>query len=136
MITYQEIQKRDPTAAKLLLALAFFDDQNIQSGMDCSGPPPWFEVVVSSKLVFRTKVKALIKFSLVETKQQEGSYTLHPVVQDWVDYAVKTNHDPENKSTNNVYPAQNITGLSAVASLGSPGEAGDCGWPHRLTRTA
>ncbi|KAE8390738.1 hypothetical protein BDV23DRAFT_183253 [Aspergillus alliaceus] len=88
MITYQEIQKRDPIAAKLLLFLAFFDNQDIwyeliHSGMDYSDPPAWFKTAVSTKLVFKTKLRVLIKFSLVETGQQEGSYTLHPVVQDW-----------------------------------------------------
>jgi hypothetical protein len=88
MVIYQEIQKRDPTAAKLLLLLAFFDNRDIwyellRSGLNCSGLPPWFKMAVSSKLVFKTKVKALIGFSLVETKQQGGSYALHPVVQDW-----------------------------------------------------
>jgi hypothetical protein len=38
---------------------------------------------VSSKLAFKDKVKVLVGFSLVETKQQGGSYALHPVVQDW-----------------------------------------------------
>ncbi|KAL3485287.1 hypothetical protein BJX62DRAFT_229608 [Aspergillus germanicus] len=88
LVTYQEIQKRDPTAAKLLLLLAFFDNQDIwyeliQSGMNCSDPPTWLKEAVSSKLVFKAKLKSLIGFSLVETKQHEGSYTLHPVVQDW-----------------------------------------------------
>ncbi|KAL2812237.1 nucleoside phosphorylase domain-containing protein [Aspergillus cavernicola] len=96
MITYQEIQKRDPTAAQLLLFLAFFDNQDIwfeliQSGLDSSDPPPWFEMAVSSKLIFKTKVKALVEFSLVETKQ-EGSYTLHPVVQDWCCYIAASNN--------------------------------------------
>jgi hypothetical protein len=88
MITYQEIQRRDPAAAKLLLLLACFDNRDIwyeliQSASNCSNTPSWFDTTVSSKLVFKTKLKALIRFSLVETKQQEGSYTLHPVVQDW-----------------------------------------------------
>ncbi|KAL2829086.1 hypothetical protein BJY01DRAFT_240744 [Aspergillus pseudoustus] len=87
-ITYQEIQKRDPAAAKLLLLLACFDNRDIwyeliQSASNCSDTPSWFDKTVSSKLVFKKKLKALIRFSLVETKQQEGSYTLHPVVQDW-----------------------------------------------------
>ncbi|KAL3495490.1 hypothetical protein BJX62DRAFT_222676 [Aspergillus germanicus] len=87
-ITYEEIQKRDPAAAELLLLLAFFDNQDIwyeliESGMFCSDRPGWLETAVSSKLVFKATVKTLVEFSLVETKQQEGSYTLHPVVQDW-----------------------------------------------------
>ncbi|GAB1211759.1 hypothetical protein ATERTT37_000883 [Aspergillus terreus] len=88
MVTYQEIQKCDPTAAKLLLLLAFFDNRDIwyellRSGSNYSGLLPWYKMAVSSKLAFKTKVKVLIGFSLVETKQQGGSYALHPVVQDW-----------------------------------------------------
>ncbi|KAL4868980.1 hypothetical protein BDV12DRAFT_208861 [Aspergillus spectabilis] len=101
MVTYQEIQKHDPTAANLLLLLAFFDNQDIwyelnKSGLDCSDPPPWFERAVSSKLVFKTKVKSLIGFSLIETKQQEGSYSLHPVVQDWC-YSIAASNNLTNK---------------------------------------
>jgi tetratricopeptide (TPR) repeat protein len=102
IITYKEIQKHDPTAAKLLLLLAFFDNQDIwyeliQNGLDYSNPPPWFfKAAVSSKLVFRTKIKALVEFSLVEIKQQEGSYTLHPVVQDWC-YHIAASNDLTNQ---------------------------------------
>ncbi|KAL2808184.1 hypothetical protein BJX63DRAFT_424818 [Aspergillus granulosus] len=91
MITYQEVQKRDPTAAQLLLLLACFNNQDIwyeliQCGLNYSNPPLWFKMAASSKLAFKTKVKMLIGFSLVETKQQEGSYALHPVVQDWCNH--------------------------------------------------
>ncbi|KAL4733125.1 hypothetical protein BDV11DRAFT_210460 [Aspergillus similis] len=101
IITYKEIQKRDPTAAKLLLLLAFFDNQDIwyeliRNGLKESDPPPWFEAAVSSKLVFKTKIKALVEFSLVEIKQQEGSYTLHPVVQDWC-YHIAASNDLTNQ---------------------------------------
>ncbi|KAL3435052.1 hypothetical protein BDV09DRAFT_185326 [Aspergillus tetrazonus] len=100
-ITYKEVQKRDPTAAKLLLLLAFFDNQDIwyeliQNGLDYSNSPPWFEAAVSSKLVFKTKMKALVEFSLVEIKQREGSYTLHPMVQDWC-YHIAASNDITNQ---------------------------------------
>jgi tetratricopeptide (TPR) repeat protein len=49
-------------------------------------------MAVSSNLVFKTKVKTLITFSLVEIKQQEGSYTLHPVVQDWCYHIAASNN--------------------------------------------
>jgi tetratricopeptide (TPR) repeat protein len=97
MVSYQEIKKRDPTAAKLLLLLAFFNNHDIwyellASGLDCSNPPPWFEMIVSSKLMFKAKVKVLVGFSLVETKHHEGSYSLHPVVQDWCYYVAASNN--------------------------------------------
>ncbi|KAL2811480.1 hypothetical protein BJX63DRAFT_433329 [Aspergillus granulosus] len=97
MITYQEIQKRDPIAAELLLLLACFDNQDIwyelvQCGLNCSNPPPWFQIAVSSKLVFKEKAKTLIEFSLLEVKQQEGSYNIHPVVQDWCCHITASNN--------------------------------------------
>ncbi|KAL5045966.1 hypothetical protein BDW71DRAFT_207950 [Aspergillus fruticulosus] len=97
MITYQELQRRESAAAKLLLLLAFFDNQDIwyeliRCALYCCSPPPWFQMSVSSKLVFKAKIKALIEFSLVETRQQEGSYTLHPVVQDWCCHIAASNN--------------------------------------------
>jgi tetratricopeptide (TPR) repeat protein len=98
MITYQEIKKRDPTTATLLLLLACFDNRDIwyeliACGLNCSDPPAWFEKAVSSKLAFKATIKMLIGFSLVETTQQEGSYTIHPVVQDWCSHiAALENH--------------------------------------------
>ncbi|KAJ5546496.1 hypothetical protein N7494_004081 [Penicillium frequentans] len=38
-------------------------------------------------------VKPLIAFSLLETKQQEGSYAIHPVVQDWCFHIASTTKD-------------------------------------------
>ncbi|KAL3485915.1 hypothetical protein BJX62DRAFT_29395 [Aspergillus germanicus] len=98
MITYQEIKKRDPTAATLLLLLACFDNRDlwyelIACGLNCFNTPTWFEKAVSSKLAFKGTIKMLIGFSLVETKQLEGSYTIHPVVQDWCSHiAAVENH--------------------------------------------
>ncbi|KAB8239553.1 uncharacterized protein BDW43DRAFT_258482 [Aspergillus alliaceus] len=40
-------------------------------------------MAASDTLAFKAKMKTLIGFSLVETKQQERSYTIHPVVQNW-----------------------------------------------------
>jgi Tfp pilus assembly protein PilF len=88
MISYYEIQRRDPHAAKLLLLLAHFDNRDIwyeliKSSHNSSDVPVWLEKIISSGLAFRTSVRNLIDFSLLETKEQFGSYTIHPVVQDW-----------------------------------------------------
>ncbi|KAL5050527.1 nucleoside phosphorylase domain-containing protein [Aspergillus fruticulosus] len=96
VITYKEIWKYDPTAAKLLLLFAFFDNQDIwyeliQNTLDYLNPPPWFKTAVSSKLVFKTKLKTLVEFSLVEIKQHKGSYTLHPMVQIWCYHIATSN---------------------------------------------
>ncbi|GFF61695.1 hypothetical protein IFM51744_10766 [Aspergillus udagawae] len=88
MISYREIEHRDPDAAKLLLLLAHFDNRDIwyellKSSRYSSNVPVWLERIMSSKLTFRTGVENLIGFSLLETKEGGGSYTIHPVVQDW-----------------------------------------------------
>ncbi|KAJ1715653.1 hypothetical protein NYO67_2124 [Aspergillus flavus] len=49
-------------------------------------------MAVSSKLAFKTKVKALVGFSLVKTKQQGGSYALLPVLQDWCHHVADYNN--------------------------------------------
>ncbi|KAF9891382.1 hypothetical protein FE257_004238 [Aspergillus nanangensis] len=75
-VSYHEIQKRDPAAAVLLLYLAFFDNRDI-----------W------NQLGFKARIKTLVGFSLIQHKQQEESYGLHPVVQDWcIHVAAIENH--------------------------------------------
>ncbi|KAJ6050923.1 protein kinase subdomain-containing protein [Penicillium canescens] len=88
MISYREIQKRDANAAALLLLLARFDNRDIwyeliKRSCHSSNVPIWLERTVSSGLAFKIVVKSLIGFSLLETKEQEGGYAMHPVVQDW-----------------------------------------------------
>ncbi|KAJ5635765.1 uncharacterized protein N7484_009078 [Penicillium longicatenatum] len=88
MISYREIQKRDPNAAQLLLLLARFDNRDIwyelvKGGQCASNIPSWLKKATSSGLAFKTTLRTLIGFSFLETKQQEGSYAMHPVVKDW-----------------------------------------------------
>ncbi|CAG8293488.1 unnamed protein product, partial [Penicillium salamii] len=91
MISYLEIQRRDPSAAVLLLLLARFDNRDIwyelvKNCRHSSNVPDWLEKATSSGIAFKFRVKSLIGFSLIESEQQEGSYTMHPVVQDWCHY--------------------------------------------------
>ncbi|KAJ5898084.1 hypothetical protein N7504_008372 [Penicillium tannophilum] len=98
MISYREIQNRAPNAAKLLLLLACFDNRDIwyelvQSASNSPDIPGWLKGIISSGLTFKGYVKPLIEFSLLETKQQEGSYAIHPVVQDWCFHIASTTKD-------------------------------------------
>lgn len=75
MISYLEIQKRDPRAADLLLLLARFDNRDIwyelvKIGRHSSNVPDWLKKAISSGLAFKIGVKSLIGFSLLEGKQQ------------------------------------------------------------------
>ncbi|KAJ5764668.1 hypothetical protein N7533_003349, partial [Penicillium manginii] len=88
MISYYEIQDRDPNAAKMLLLLARFDNRDIwyellKAASKSSAIPDWLEKAISSGLAFKLAVKPLVEFSFLETKQEQGSYAMHPVVQDW-----------------------------------------------------
>ncbi|KAJ5559378.1 hypothetical protein N7513_001777 [Penicillium frequentans] len=96
LISYHEIQKRDPSAAELLLLLARFDNRDIwyelvKGASHSSDVPSWLEGIISSGFSFKIRVKHLIGFSLLETKQQEGSYSMHPVVQSWCHHVARTN---------------------------------------------
>ncbi|KAJ5556315.1 hypothetical protein N7494_000230 [Penicillium frequentans] len=95
MISYLEIQKRDPSAAHFLLLLARFDNHDIwyelvKNSCHSSNIPDWLKKAISSGLAFKICVKSLIRFSLLESKQQEGSYIMHPVVQDWCLHVANT----------------------------------------------
>jgi tetratricopeptide (TPR) repeat protein len=94
MISYREIHRRDPNAAKLLLFLAHFDNRDIWFELvnrSCysSNLPVWLERSVSSEIAFKVGVKSLIEFSLLEVKEQ-GGYAMHPVVQDWCIHLTNT----------------------------------------------
>jgi hypothetical protein len=85
-ITYHKIKKQWPNSIKLLMLLAQFDSQDawyelIQNGCHSSSPM-WLKEVASNPSGFRGSVKILLQFSLLESKRQ-GSYAMHPVVQDW-----------------------------------------------------
>ncbi|KAF5861950.1 hypothetical protein ETB97_012273 [Aspergillus alliaceus] len=98
MISYREVQRRDRMAAALLLFLAYFDNRDIwyeliECGRNYSNIPDWLEMSVKNKLAFKARIKTLLGFSLVETKPQEESYGLHPVVQNWCLHVAATeNH--------------------------------------------
>lgn len=111
MISYHEVQKRDPAAAKLLALLAYYDNRDIwyelvKSGSRSPDRPEWFEQITSNGLAFKMKMKALIGFSLIEVKQQEESYGLHPAVQDWCLHAIG--------AENNINPNE-LKGLALIS---------------------
>lgn len=96
MILYLEIQKRDPNLVDLLLLLAYFDNRDIwyelvKSGRHSSNVPDWLKKAISSGLEFKIGIKSLIGFSLLKSKQQEGSYAIYLVVQDWCLYIANIN---------------------------------------------
>lgn len=87
-VSYEEVRKRDPDVAELLLLLAHFDNRDIwydllKSGQRSQSHPTWYADILSNSLTFRKRVRILIEFSLLNTDEQRGSYMMHPVVQKW-----------------------------------------------------
>jgi len=88
MVSYQEIQRTTPSAAKLLLLLAHYDNQDIwydlvHQGLQDDGSPSWLLEVATRQVDFFHAMKALLGYSLIQSKQVSDSYSLHPMVQDW-----------------------------------------------------
>ena len=84
-VSYQQLQRRDPSAAELLRLMAYLGNQDLwyelfQAGADAE--PPWWLEIVKSKARFNYAISKLHDYSLVEV--QAGSYSLHACVHDWV----------------------------------------------------
>ncbi|KAL4961772.1 uncharacterized protein BDV14DRAFT_119957 [Aspergillus stella-maris] len=88
LVSYHELQKRDPEAAEVLLLIAHYDNQDVwyellRMGGWTSNLPEWFERVMYNELTFREKMRTLVVFSFVGTRVKTDSYTMHPVVREW-----------------------------------------------------
>lgn len=88
MISYEEIQRDAPFAAKLLLLLACYDNGDIwydlvRQGLHTHDESSWLFQVASKEINFFRAMEALLSFSLVQPTPSSGSYSLHPVMQDW-----------------------------------------------------
>ncbi|KAL2827973.1 hypothetical protein BDW59DRAFT_159931 [Aspergillus cavernicola] len=88
MISFREVQKRNSNASQLLRLLAYFSHQDIwydllKHGTGIPNAPAWVTQVSANGLAFRTAMKTLVKFSLIETKYVKGSYSMHPVLREW-----------------------------------------------------
>ena len=63
----------------------------MKSGRHSLNVPDWLKKAISSGLEFKIGIKSLIGFSLLKSKQQEGSYAIYLVVQDWCLYIANIN---------------------------------------------
>ena len=86
-ISYRRVEHANPTAAKLLQLWACLDHQEIWYGLfsrgsrGCQGCR-WLQDLGSSEIDFKRTMKALLAYSLVESRQDMESYSVHPVVHD------------------------------------------------------
>ena len=83
-VSYQQIQRQDPSAAELLRLMAYLGNQDLwyelfQAGADTE--PSWWLEITKSKARFNRAISKLHDYSLVEVRA--GSYSLHACVHDW-----------------------------------------------------
>ena len=55
----------------------------ISRGRDSCRDCGWLQEMAKSEIDFKRVMKALLGYSLVESRQRTGSYSIHPVVHDW-----------------------------------------------------
>ena len=88
MISYERVTHANPTAAKLLQLWSYLDHQDIwyelfhrgsQGCLECS----WFQDLVQDEISFKKVIKTLLAYSLVQSRRDIESYSIHPVVHDW-----------------------------------------------------
>ena len=88
MISYERVTHANPTAAKLLQLWSYLDHQDIwyelfhrgsQGCLECS----WFQDLAQDEISFKKIIKTLLAYSLVESRRDSESYSIHPVVHDW-----------------------------------------------------
>ena len=85
-ISYEQIQRQDPSAAELLRLIAYLDNQDLwyelfRAGADTE--PLWWSEVVKSKARFHYAMSKLQDYSLVEVRADGYGYSLHTCVHDW-----------------------------------------------------
>ncbi|KAL4926018.1 uncharacterized protein BDV17DRAFT_164638 [Aspergillus undulatus] len=101
LVSYHEIEKRDPEAAQLMLIIAHFDNQDIWRELLISvgavDYSRWLVFTMSDEIAFRERMSTLIGFSFVIAQSQSDSYSMHPVVRDWCLYIAESrnNQDPD-----------------------------------------
>ena len=87
-ISYDRIKHQDTTAAKLLQLWAYLDPQDLWFGLLTRGScglkvPDWLHDLGQQELIFKRAMRTLLDYSLIESHQDTGSYSIHRVVHDW-----------------------------------------------------
>ncbi|KJZ69757.1 hypothetical protein HIM_10840 [Hirsutella minnesotensis 3608] len=95
-ISFKEIERQSPSAAKLLRLWAFLDNKQLWHGLlavTANGRTPqdrwprWLSEMGGNEVRFLDAVGLLLRYSMIETEQgSKGSYSMHPVVHQWASY--------------------------------------------------
>ncbi|CVL07330.1 uncharacterized protein FMAN_15396 [Fusarium mangiferae] len=92
-ISFKEIERQSPNAAKLLRLWAFLDNRQLWHGLlavtadggELRGRwPDWLSEVGSSVVRFLDAVRMLFRYSMIEIEEGlKDSYSMHPVIHRW-----------------------------------------------------
>ncbi|MCJ1424696.1 hypothetical protein MMC29_002584, partial [Sticta canariensis] len=87
MISYDSVRRRDETSTNLLQLWVHFHYQDLwfelfhrSKDLDT---PSWIKGLTRSEISFKSTMKTLLAYSLVESSRNGESYSIHPVVHDW-----------------------------------------------------
>jgi tetratricopeptide (TPR) repeat protein len=88
-ISFDEIERLDKRAAKLLRLWGYLDNQELWYQLlrwpTWAQPAPnWFEQITSTEIRFLEVIGTLLDFSLIEQNDNSETYSMHAVVHDWI----------------------------------------------------
>ncbi|CAG8212714.1 unnamed protein product [Penicillium nalgiovense] len=96
-ISYSRLKDEDPSAAKILKLLAYFDNQNLwyelfHAGLTDSSPE-WLSEVITDDVNFDGVMGVLAEYYFLDTQQTSGSWSMHNCVHDWTLAALNKDTD-------------------------------------------
>lgn len=95
-LSFQYIQKQNPSAEKLLRLWAYFDNEDLWFELLAAGrkdSPEWFANIVKNELSFNAVIRLLSDHSLIEAVNITGGYRMHTCVHAWVVHMLNANRE-------------------------------------------
>jgi hypothetical protein len=97
-ISFEEVRRKNPNAAMLLQLWAYFDSRDIWLELILNGNqeahlPQWFQQTTKSTFDLLAALEQLLDFSLIQKNMHSSSFSVHPVVHDWLGLMSESNAD-------------------------------------------
>ncbi|KAI9874601.1 MAG: hypothetical protein M1830_009576 [Pleopsidium flavum] len=95
-LSFNLIQNRNESAAKLLTLWAYFNNQDLWLGLLSPGikiGPDWFSKLVADELDFNEAIRVLCDHALVEFQDTSSGYGMHSCVHAWTRHVL--NKEPD-----------------------------------------
>jgi hypothetical protein len=97
-ISFDEVERRDIGAAKLLRLWGYLDNQELWYQLLRwpiweNAAPDWLQQITATEISFLATVGTLSDFSLIEQNDNSETYSMHAVVHDWIQASIDTRKD-------------------------------------------